>query len=539
MRWLHLVGGRALPGDAAGGARSCSPGRRRSGSPASACCTPLAARPRAACSGSAARAGAPAGAPQLRCPARVRAELPPAALPDGVGDPGRRARGQRRADRRVHRALGAAVGHAAGAHGAGAAGADVALVLCRCGGGRLRSSATSTWRSGAPRRAGRRARIRRRRGVSRGAGAARTGSPAIRRWPARSRWSRSWWWGDGSPASTPPPPARLLGASALMLLAMALYLTLLLRDVLRPVARPAGGAAPPARRRDPRAADAADQAGLLLRQRDRARVRAGAAVRALPGSRDVGAAGLDRAGAGAGAGPRAAHRARHGGPDSRARGALATRWRAASSPARCRRRARPTRSAGSSFAFEEMRRALRDKLRSTESLEHRPRARGPPPHRGARAAQRRAARRAREAAPGPGRSRALGEAGVDGPPGGGHRPRDQQPGERGHQHPGAARGGDARPGATPSSDGASPPPPTRRRCWRSSSGAPPAARRSSRRCTTTRAATSERRTRWRWRAASTTRLDLLRHRLRNVRVEKHIEPGLRLIGYPGRSIRCS
>jgi signal transduction histidine kinase len=28
-------------------------------------------------------------------------------------------------------------------------------------------------------------------------------------------------------------------------------------------------------------------------------------------------------------------------------------------------------------------------------------------------------------------------------------------------------------------------------------------------------------------------LDLLRHRLRNVRVEKHIEPGLRLVGYPG------
>ena len=67
--------------------------------------------------------------------------------------------------------------------------------------------------------------------------------------------------------------------------------------------------------------------------------------------------------------------------------------------------------------------------------ERRSRTRGPPPHRGARAAQRRAARRAREAEARAGRPGPLREAGVDGPARRRHRPRDQQPGQRRHQHP--------------------------------------------------------------------------------------------------------
>ena len=96
-----------------------------------------------------------------------------------------------------------------------------------------------------------------------------------------------------------------------------------------------------------------------------------------------------------------------------------------------------------SFAFEEMRRALRDKLRSTESLnidlEREVRRRTEVlEQRNARAA-----RRAREAAARPGRSGPLREAGLDGAPRRRHRARDQQPGERGHQHARPARGGHA------------------------------------------------------------------------------------------------
>ena len=61
----------------------------------------------------------------------------------------------------------------------------------------------------------------------------------------------------------------------------------------------------------------------------------------------------------------------------------------------------------------------------------------------------------------------------------------------------------------------------------------PHARRSCRRCTTTRAATSSARASWSLARSVDDTLDLLRHRLRNVRVEKQIDPELRLHGFPG------
>ena len=161
---------------------------------------------------------------------------------------------------------------------------------------------------------------------------------------------------------------RLLGASALMLLAMALYETLLLRDVLRPLLGQLG-----ARHRLP---VAEIRAPITLRAKlvlffssvTVLHLGVGAAVRALAQPPALQDAHLDRAGAGAGAGAGGLHRARHGRcrwcaleerSDEMARGELA----------------RPVPPAGEadeigrlSFAFEEMRRALRDKLRSTESL---------------------------------------------------------------------------------------------------------------------------------------------------------------------------
>jgi HAMP domain-containing protein len=68
-------------------------------------------------------------------------------------------------------------------------------------------------------------------------------------------------------------------------------------------------------------------------------------------------------------------------------------------------------------AFEEMRRSLRDSTAIDRVDQHRSRARGAAADRGPRAAQRRAARRPREAAPGPGQPHPQREAGLDGPAG--------------------------------------------------------------------------------------------------------------------------
>ena len=73
----------------------------------------------------------------------------------------------------------------------------------------------------------------------------------------------------------------------------------------------------------------------------------------------------------------------------------------------------------------------------------------------------------------------------------------------------------------------------RTRCCGSSSAAPRAPRRSSRRCTTTRAATRSGRASSALARSVDDTLDLLRHRLRNVRVEKQIDPDLRVTGFPG------
>ena len=242
---------------------ACSPGRRRSGWRASASLHALAARRRAR--------------PALGAAARARraGSCSPTSTPCAAFAAGYRRRlcqtawALLAAAHAVNAALiavftaalGAAVGHAAGADGARAAGADVALVrVAAAPDGRHRAllrrgdAAPRDARAGA-RRSGRRSRrFARRRGC-------RTGWPATRRWPARSRWSR-WWWSAGALFGFDAATAgRLLGASALMLLAMALYVTLLLARRAAPAAGPAGGAAPPAGRRDPRAADAADQAG--------------------------------------------------------------------------------------------------------------------------------------------------------------------------------------------------------------------------------------------------------------------------------------
>ena len=166
--------------------------------------------------------------------------------------------------------------------------------------------------------------------------------------------------------------------------------------------------------------------------------------------------------------------------------------------------------------------------------QHRSRARGPPAHRGPGAAQRRAARGAGEAEARPGQPGPQREAGLDGPPGGGHRPRDQQPGQRGHQLAGPA-GGD--------------------RCGRSASsaeagdaaelgrGAEEMLAVIKRGATRTKAIVQALHNYSRGddsgqREVTLARsiddsLDLLRHRLRNVQVVKEVEPGARIVGLPG------
>ena len=318
---------------------------------------------------------------------------------------------------------------------------------------------------------------------------------------------------------------RLLGASALMLLAMALYETLLLRDVLRPLLAPAGRAPPTARRRGPRADHAADEAGVLLLQRHRVHLGAGAAVRAVAQPCALGHAGSIALALALALGlvllivrdmvnPVRALEERS---DEMARGELA----------------RPVPPSGEADEIGRLTLRVRgDAPRAARQAaldriaERRPRARGPPPHRGARAAQRRAARRAREAAPRAGRpgplarswprwgawSRASPTRSTTRSTRSSTRSRRSR--RRSRRWPPARR---RRPRRAPRT--------TRRRCCAWSSAAPRAARRSCRRCTTTRAATTSARASWSLARSVDDTLDLLRHRLRNVRVEKQIEPG--------------
>ena len=124
-----LVGGRDLPRRAPRVARACSPGRRRSGSPASRSSTRAARRPRAAALWERKLDGARRLVlPNFDALRTLRGRLPALALSDGGHAAGGGARGQRGADRGLHRADVRAVGHAAGADRARAADPDAALV---------------------------------------------------------------------------------------------------------------------------------------------------------------------------------------------------------------------------------------------------------------------------------------------------------------------------------------------------------------------------------------------------------------------------
>ena len=334
-------------------------------------------------------------------------------------------------------------------------------------------------------------------------------------------------------ASTPATAGRLLGASALILLAMALYETLLLRDVLRPLLAQLG-----ARHRLPVAEIRAPitlrtklvfffasvtvfTSGLVLlfalSPSHALWIMLGSIALALALAlglvllivRDM-------------VSPVRALEERS---DEMARGELA----------------RPVPPSGEadeigrlSFAFEEMRRALRDKLRSTESLNidlEREVRRRTEVLEQRNAELHDALEKLRRAQDDLVRSEKLASMGrlVAG-----IAHEINNPVNAVINTLGAAGGGDqddGRRAATARPRRAAPA--RRRRCCASSSAAPPAPRRSCRRCTTTRAATSSARASWSLARSVDDTLDLLRHRLRNVRVEKEIDPDAARARLPG------
>ena len=207
------------------------------------------------------------------------------------------------------------------------------------------------------------------RGVSRRRRRSLTGWPATRRWRSPSRPSRWSWPAGGWAASTPRRRAACWARAALMLLAMALYETLLLRDVLRPLLGQLG-----ARHRLP---VAEIRAPITLRAKlvlffssvTVFTVGAGAAVRAVaPRTRSATMVGSVVLALALALGLVLLIVRDMVTPDPRRSSSAPTRWRAASWRGRCRPSGEADEIGRLTFAFEEMRRALRDKLRSTESL---------------------------------------------------------------------------------------------------------------------------------------------------------------------------
>ncbi len=331
---------------------------------------------------------------------------------------------------------------------------------------------------------------------------------------------------------------RLLGASALMLLAMALYLTLLLRDVLRPLLGQLG-----ARHRLP-----VGEIRAPLTLRTKLVFFFGSVIALASGlvilfalspvrspSAMVGSIALALALA-LGlvllmvrdmVGPVRALEERS---DEMARGELA----------------RPVPPSGEadeigrlSFAFEEMRRALRDKLRSTESLNidlEREVRRRTEVLEQRNAELHDALEKLRRAQDDLVRSEKLASMGrlVAGIAHEINNPVNAvintlAPLEEAIQTMAAGR--------SPTAPAA--PPQTRRRCSRWSSAAPRAARRSCRRCTTTRAATTSARTSFRSLAASTTHWTSCATGCATFASRSTSSPGCASSATRGRSIRCS
>ena len=319
-------------------------GRRAPAWSASACCTRAAPRPSAASSGSG--SWRPRAARSCRTSIRCARSRPPtgAGSGDGLARCWRQPRGQRGADRGLHRAVLAPGGHAAVADGPRADRPDVLLVPVA--GARTRP--IERYFDQVVRRPTSR-------GPARDDPRAVAAFRAAQSIPYRLAGYQALACAFGALAVVAvgrrlagfdtATAGRLLAAIGLIILAMGLYETLLLRDVLRPAAGAAGLAASPAGGRGPFARRPAHQAGGLLHQRHRVLVGARAAVRAVAQSRARDHAGLDRAGAGAGAGAGAADRARHGHAHPRPRGARRRDGARRAGAARCRRRARPTRSA--------------------------------------------------------------------------------------------------------------------------------------------------------------------------------------------------